>query len=409
MKSRHQIYKPVFIFFAVLFLAACAPGKSNPGRLLRVTNQLSAALWQDLPIGTEIIEQFEKKTSSRVQWQAGAEEETLLAIAAAGALAPDVIIAHSNYMPNWIEKDLMLDLAPHLKSWDNQAFLAGFKAIEGFSGRPYFLPIAADVYLTCLNKEALAYLPDGVDVQNITWKQMAQWSLAIRKEVGVGKFAVTGAPQKSLLHFAGAVTLSYGGGFPDLSSTGAQAAWALLAQMKDAFAPAVMTYDNLAAPMLAENAWIMVGHSSEVFEVYRSDPERYIVAPPPKGSFGMGSVVAAWGAGIVKDTRRHVLAAEFIEFLITPAVQADIARGFQANVPAVRSAVDFLGDDAVVMKRAAFAFENSIRAELPVSPHTSAALKAIYDGAFWTIVIDEAAIDRWFLKMAQEGIDQLSY
>ena len=54
-------------------------------------------------------------------------------------------------------------------------------------GTRYFVPISADVYLTIANNEALPYLPAGADMDSLTYKQYADWAVAVAEGEGEGK------------------------------------------------------------------------------------------------------------------------------------------------------------------------------------------------------------------------------
>ena len=79
-------------------------------------------------------------------------------------------------------------------SWDDRNFSEAFIQNTNKDGRQYFLPVGADVYLLLANNNALPYLPDGADIDTITWEQYADWANAIAEGEGEGKVCITGIP-----------------------------------------------------------------------------------------------------------------------------------------------------------------------------------------------------------------------
>ncbi|WP_249031041.1 ABC transporter substrate-binding protein [Thermosipho africanus] len=229
----------------------------------------------------EIIKPFEEMYNVKVVFQTMDDETMLKQVKVqkeTGKITTDVIIAYATKMPEWVENGLVVDLSPYVSKWTDRHFSKGFDSMTVFNGKRYFLPVGADVYLTLINKKALQYKPADVDVQNLTWEQLAEWANLVAQGEGEGKFAVTGVPMKSLIYQIGAISLSYGGHWPNLDNPGAVAAWYLIYKMKDAFSPAVKTYDDTRPPMKREETWMTVAHCARVGEVYKSNPTQFIIA-----------------------------------------------------------------------------------------------------------------------------------
>ncbi|GAF97507.1 unnamed protein product, partial [marine sediment metagenome] len=222
-----------------------------------------------------------------------------------------------------------------------------------------------------------------------------------------GKFAVTGVPQKSLLYFLGCAILSYGGAFPDLVSPGAVAAWEMLIGMREAFAPALMTYDNVIDPMRDEQAWMALVQSGGAARLFFTRPGAFLAVPPPRGPRGMGAVVDADGMGIYKLSRLHSLAARFIQHIMRPETQAYLAQAVPGYMPAVRPALTLLDESLLAepIRSSARVFDTGILAGAPAGD--GSLLKGVFEGVFWSLIVDQGRLDRWFLLMGQDAIDRM--
>ena len=91
-----------------------------------------------------------------------------------------------------------MDITDVASAWEDRTFSAGIDTMTIFDGKRYFVPIGADVYLLAANKKAMDYLPEGADVQDMSWEQVVDWSVAMAKGEGEGKQAVTGRTAKSV-------------------------------------------------------------------------------------------------------------------------------------------------------------------------------------------------------------------
>jgi multiple sugar transport system substrate-binding protein len=130
-----------------------------------------------------------------------------------GHVTTDIVCAHNGKMPDWLDAGYVLDLTPYVDQWTDRNFSPAFEGDTNRDGKQYFLPVGADVYLTLANNKALDYLPEGVDMDAITWDQYADWAVAIAEGEGEGKVCITGIPSKSWIYMFGGTALSYGAGF----------------------------------------------------------------------------------------------------------------------------------------------------------------------------------------------------
>ncbi len=379
---------------------------------------LSSRLWsrpaeQEFVIN-QVLKPFEEENNCKVVFQIFDEDTKILEEVReqkkANTVAIDVVIAYYAGMQDWVEAGYVTDLTEYLNVWTDRTFPKGLASMTIFDGKQYFLPIGADVYLLIANKKALNYLPEDVDVQDITWEQVVNWSIAIAEGEGEGKFAVTGMPQKMLIYQYGGVILSYGGGFPTINSEAALQAWELLANMKNAYAPNIMTYENVIDPMKQEEAWLAVAHCARVGAIYASNPSQFVVAPAPKGPAGLGSVAGTSGFAVVTGAPHYDLAVKLVEYMTRPDIQLKIAKGTGGFIPPVEEALKLLDNNPKdeIIKKALYVMDRGVLEFIPSSFGLEwGSVKSIYDQAFRKLVLEDGAVDKAYLDDAQEKIDTL--
>ncbi len=95
------------------------------------------------------------------------------------------------------------------------------------TGEQKYLPWMQATYLMAANKKALQYLPQGVDLNTITYDQLIEWSKNIAEKTGSPKFGFPAGP-KGLKHrfFEGFLYPSYTGSMvTKFRSAEAETAW----------------------------------------------------------------------------------------------------------------------------------------------------------------------------------------
>lgn len=359
----------------------------------------------------DIIRPFEKENNCTIDFQT-LDDETLLKRARVQKetehVVTDVVLVYVSKMREWVDNGYVTDLTQTVNSWSDRTFTKGFAEMTVFNGKQYFLPIGADNYLLCANTKALEYLPDGAEVSSLTWEQLADWSLRIAAGEGEGKFAFTGVAQKMLIYQLSAAILSYGGGFPDIASSQAVKAWNLFIKMRKSFSPTVRTYDSVVPPMKRGEAWLTVSHNARIGEIYSSNPTRFVIAPPPRGPAGMGSVAGVSGLAVPDGCPHPELAVKFLKYITSPEIQLKLAKGTGGFIPTVNETTALLGNthQDEIIRNAILVLEKGRLQYIPAYKDWGS-VKLIFDDAFNKLVLDDGRLDLAYLKIAQQRIDVL--
>ncbi len=363
----------------------------------------------------EIIKPFEEEHGVTVNFQilddtnmldrAMVQQET-------NHVTTDIVVIHNSRMPEWIEPELVEDLTDLVASWEDRTFMETFNQDTTKDGRQYFLPVGADVYLLLANNQALPYLPEGADVDAMTWEQYADWAIAIAEGEGEGKVCITGIPSKSWIYQYGGEALSYGAGFPDANSEAAMAAWDVWDDIGVAggFIPGVLNVENCVDPMMREESWLTVFHNARAGQVYASNETQYTLGPAPAGPAGIGTIAGVSGYAITKGSSNYDLAVSFLEYLTRPDVQVELAKGTGGFIPPVQEAIDFLGEDPTdeVIKKAILVLENGIASGVPAGNYQDwGAVKACLDDLFEDTLLVGEEVSQERADAAQACIDGL--
>ena len=359
----------------------------------------------------DIFPEFEVRNSCRVRFEI-LDDDALLKRARfqsrSGQIKTDVVIVHSGRMAEWMREGYLIPLPVH--RWTERTFSKAFRTSISSGGRTYFAPVGGDVYLLCANAKALKYLPSHSNIQKLSWEEYVEWAIAMANGEDEGKTAVTGVAMKSLIYMYGGMFLSFGGPFPSVNSPGALKGWRLLAKMKDAYTPTVMTYDNIIPPMKSGEAWLTVAHMARVGEVFASNPSAYVIAPAPSGPEGIGSIAGTSGFAVMKGAKNSKLAIKFIEYMTRPAVAVRIAKGTGGFLPPIDEAISLLGDTSTdeVIKKGIIVLKTGVVSGVPAGEYKSwKAVKQVYDDIFREMILRKGAVDRDYLNAAQQKIDRL--
>jgi len=312
----------------------------------------------------------------------------------------DIVVAHNGRMTDVVA------------GWDDRTFSETFSQDTNKDGKQYFLPVGADVYLLLANNKALPYLPEGVDIDAITWEEYAAWAVAIAEGEGEGKVCITGIPSKSWVYMFGGTGLSYGAGFPDINSAGAAEAWKIWETIgkADGFVPTVLNIDSCVDPMMREESWLTVFHNARAGQVFASNETQYTLAPAPSGPEGIGSIAGVSGYAVMKGSANYDLAIAFLEYLTRPDIQVKIAKGTGGFIPPVEEAIAFLGDEAIdeVINKAVLVLNNGVVSGVPAGNYQDwGAVKKCFDDIFEDTVLAGVDVTQERLDEGQACVDAL--
>ena len=266
------------------------------------------------------------------------------------------------------------------------------------TGRLYFIPWMRATYLMVANKKALPYLPEGAELQHLTYEQLLEWAKNMYTATGSEKLGFPAAPTglmprflEGFLYpsFTGKVTQAF-------DSPGARQMWSYLRTLWSYVSPASFSFSRLDRPLLDGQIWVGWDHTARLVNLFSSAPNQFVAFPAPIGPQGRGylSVLAGLGVPIGGPSPQE---RKLIEYLVSPRIQSMTLKllGFlpAAPVGALRDLPSGLRD-LVTTARRQDSGENSLAARLPPVPQDmTREFDLIYMLAFSRIVLRGVSMD----------------
>lgn len=312
----------------------------------------------------------------------------------AGKYTIGVIGALHGTFPNLLAADVLQDLTPVATKLASRGIISNFMTLGKLgTDKQYYIPWMQATYVLAINKKALPYLPAGMDVNKLTYQQLAAWGKAIFDATKDKKIGLPAGPN-GLMHrlTQGYLYPAYTGGLvTTYRSDDAVTMWNDLKNLWQYCNPQSTTYNFMQDPLLTEEVWIGWDHTARIGNAFQQKPNDFIAAPAPSGPKGLYYMSVLAGLGIPKNSPNQVGAEAFIDYMTTATVQATTASelgfypvlesGMPANMPAYAKAI---ADAVIAMGKAS----NAKVALLPIGLATrSGDFNKIMQDSFTRIVI----------------------
>ncbi len=304
--------------------------------------------------------------------------DILIAEGESGTGSTDVVGALHGTFPSLVRRDLMFDLSELTAKLD-EAYDIADAFIElgkmGTADYQYYVPWMQATFVMAANVEALQYLPEGADLNNLTWQQLAEWGKNMAAATGENKI---GLPVSGLFHrfMQGYMFPSFTGGM--VTEFRSEGAAQMLAYLRDELWPVVnpesINYSFMNEPLLSGEVWVAFDHVARLGPAFAAvvngeTDKEFVAFPAPSGPAGRGFMSVVVGLGIPFTAPNPDGAEALIEFMLSPETQAAILA--QLNFFPVVSSVnlDDLPPNVAAIASAVSAqsaSENAIVALLPV-------------------------------------------
>ncbi len=191
-----------------------------------------------------------------------------------------------------------------------------------------YIPWMQATYIMAANREALAYLPEGADLNRLTYEQLLAWARAITEATGERKLGFPAGP-KGLMHrfLQGYLYPSFTGGVVrTFKSDDARAMWAQFRELWQYVNPRSTAYDFMQEPLLAGEVWIAFDHTARLMNALNSEPDRFVAFAAPAGPKGRGFMPVVAGLAVPKGTPDPEASLRLIDYLTRPEVQVTTLR-----------------------------------------------------------------------------------
>lgn len=252
--------------------------------------------------------------------------DLVLAGAQAGQAEVDVIGAlHGTFPPLQDSMMNMVDIADDLSA--DREFASAFLETGLLDSQDtlYYIPWMQATYIMAAHNDAMQYLPEGVDLNTMTWEQFAEWCQVLMEETGDPK---CGMPHAGLFHrfLQGYLWPSFTGGM--VTQFRSQEAADMLTWARDEFWPYIhpqsISYEFMQEPLLAGEVWVAFDHTARLIEAFSAEPENFVAFPAPSGPAGKGFMPVIVGLGIPNGSQNVDGAIALIDYLTQPETQARV-------------------------------------------------------------------------------------
>jgi multiple sugar transport system substrate-binding protein len=232
---------------------------------------------------------------------------------------------HGDFAP-FVKSGYMDDVTALVQRLSDRNFPPKFLDLSKFGAdKNYYVPWAQATYVLAVNKKAIQYLPQGADVNALTYDQLKDWGANIAKATGQRKVGFPDGPKGLFARFfEGYLYPSYTGstGVVAFKSPEAAAMWTSFRDLwKTAVNPQSTSYDFMQEPMLADEVWISWDHTARLIDAATKNPDEIMLVPAPAGPKGRGFMPVITGLGIPKGAPDRASSEKLIEYLTQPQTQ----------------------------------------------------------------------------------------
>jgi multiple sugar transport system substrate-binding protein len=255
---------------------------------------------------------------------AGPFADRMLAEAKANNVTISLVGGLHGDFPPFIEEGILEDLSGLAGKLEDRNFPESFMELGKMgSEQQYYIPWMQATYILAANKKALEHLPQGADINKLTYDQLKEWAANIQKATGERKFGLPGGP-KGLIHrlFQGYLYPAYTGhNIVDYRSEEAVQMWTYVKDLWQYANPQSTAYEFMQEPLLSEEVWVAIDHTARLISAVNEKPDDFVLAPAPSGPKGLAFMPVLAGLAIPKNAPNRAGAEQLIEYMTKPETQ----------------------------------------------------------------------------------------
>lgn len=272
-------------------------------------------------MAVEFIPEDDAPFTDRIRAEAEAGQGT---VGVVGAL-------HGGLEP-FVADGQLLDLSDLLTELGDRPFVPQYLELARFGGeQTFYIPWMQATYIMAAHRDALAFLPEGVDEEalssSLTYEQLGAWITAVNEEAGP-RFGLPAGGKGLLPRFLqGYGYPSFTGGLnTTFRSPEAVGMWQWLQSVWPGTNPQSTGYENMQEPLRAGEVWIAWDHTARLIGALNDRPDEFVTFPAPRGPRGLGYLPVIAGLAIPANAPDPEASRALIEFLTRPETQIQTLR-----------------------------------------------------------------------------------
>ncbi len=191
------------------------------------------------------------------------------------------------------------------------------------TGEQKYVPWMQATYLMAASKQALEYLPEGADLNALTYDQLIEWARTMAEATGGPKFGFPAGPE-GLKHrfFQGYLLPAYTGSMvTEFRSDAAAEAWGKFKELWQYTSPASPSYNFMQEPLLTGDVWLAFDHTARLAEAFNQRPDDFVAFPAPAGPAGRAFMPVIAGMGVLRTAPDPAASIKLINYMLQPDTQ----------------------------------------------------------------------------------------
>lgn len=191
------------------------------------------------------------------------------------------------------------------------------------TGEQKYLPWMQATYIMAANQQALEYLPEGADINALTYDQLVEWATVLADETGSPKFGLPAGPQGLIHRFVqGTLYPSFTDSMvTKFRSPEAAEMWNAMKELWAVTVPNSASYSFMQEPLLTDEVWVAWDHVARLQDAFNERPDDFVAFPSPIGPTGLGFMPVVAGLGIPTTAPDQAAAEELVAYMMQPETQ----------------------------------------------------------------------------------------
>jgi multiple sugar transport system substrate-binding protein len=303
--------------------AAATEGVEPVGEVLMVSSQLVPVEEQEA-MNNEILANFEG-TAEFIGLDGGPFNDQIIAEGEAGEGEIGLIGGLHGEFSSFAADGLLMDLSDVAEELADLGINETYLELGKLgTDQQLYIPWMQATYIMVAREEAMEFLPDGADINAMTWDQITEWGANIEAETGERRL---GFPlgEDGLWHrffqgygypaFTGALNTAF-------ASDEAVEMWDWLTETWQYVNPQATTYGFMEEPLQSGEVWVAWDHTVRLNDAMMSDPDAFVAFPAPAGPAGRAFMPVVAGLAIPTWAADADSAKALIRYLLQPETQS---------------------------------------------------------------------------------------
>ncbi len=296
-------------------------GDGEIGRVVMLSSQLVPVEEQEKMRNT-ILTDFEGEVEF-IGAESGPFNDRIRSEAEAGSGEVSLIGGLHGEFSAFAAEDLLMDLSDVVAELGdvNQEFMELGRLN---TDQQLYIPWMQATYIMAARQEAMEYLPEGADLNSLTWDQITEWGQNITDATGERRLGFP-AGQDGLWHrfFQGYAYPAFTGGLnTTFAGDSAVEMWSWLEETWQYVNPQSTTYGFMQEPLQSGEVWVAWDHTARLIDALRNQPDEIVAFASPSGPEGRAFMPVVAGLAIPNSAANPEGAKELIKYLLRPETQA---------------------------------------------------------------------------------------